>query len=150
VTYFYACKRRIRLIHFGLTVCRTVVEARGDQVHTEAFCAWPEPFTSSIASVYTLTILLIGARCHYTLVSSLPTSRATNVVNAPVLFMSKLSFCRRVGLNLCTVSGLKRKWIIFIESLLNVLECASVEMKGVNFGTVAYKAFSVQGWKHTM
>jgi len=37
-----------------------------------------------------------------------------------------------------------------LESLLNVLECASVEMRGVNFGTVAYKALSVEGWKHTM
>jgi hypothetical protein len=36
-----------------------------------------------------------------------------NAVKAPVLFMRKLSFCRRVGLAQFSVSGLKEKWIIF-------------------------------------
>jgi len=37
-----------------------------------------------------------------------------------------------------------------LQSLLNVLECAEVEMKGLDLGNVADKALSVQGWKHTM
>jgi hypothetical protein len=76
-------------------VCGSDVEVLGDQVHTEAFCGWPKPFASSIASVYTLTVLLIrgSCPCHYTLISPIPkTSRATNEVKAPLLFIRKLSF----------------------------------------------------------
>ena len=35
-----------------------------------------------------------------------------------------------------------------LESVVNVLECASLEMKGVNLGTVADKDLSTKGWKH--